>query len=443
MVLFTNSMSESTTLERQRPPQLTSELDVIYTDTLAQRLLSLVDLLAQNGRRLLWIGIAGFAISTIVAFLIPNRYEAVARLMPPDQNEGMSATLLGALASKSSDTLGSLATEALGLRTSGAVLVGILESRTVQDDLVNRFDLRRVYWRKRYEDARRILAERTGISEDHKSGIITIAVQDRHPDRAAQLVQAYIGELNNRVSRLTTSSAHRERVFLEERLQTIKQRLDAATLQLSRFSSKNKTFDPQMQGKAMLEAASTLQGQLIAAEAELSGLEQIYGVENSRVKSASARVAELRGKLRAMSGQDVQDQDNAPGKSSTLYPSLEQLPLLGNTYYDLSRTAKIDEAVYEVLTKQYELAKVQEAKEIPSIKVLDEPVVPERKSFPPRVAIIVLGTLACLAFGAAWIIGQAAFHTLATDDPRRLLVERLLVPSRLGGTQSVGRFKLN
>jgi uncharacterized protein involved in exopolysaccharide biosynthesis len=437
-------MTDSTTLERQRLTQLEDGPHGVYPETIAQRLLSLLDLLVQNRQRLISIGIAGLVISTAIAFLIPSRYEAVARLMPPDQNEGMSATLLGALASKSGDALGSLATEALGLRTTGAVLVGILESRTVQDDLINRFDLRTVYWTKRYEDARKTLARRTGISEDHKSGIITIAVQDRDPDRAAALAKAYVGELNNRVSRLTTSSAHRERVFLEERLQTVKQQLDAATLQLSRFSSKNRTFDPQVQGKAMLEAASNLQGQLIAAEAELSGLEQIYGAENSRVKSASARVAELRTKLRSMSGTESgRTDDSSLSKNSTLYPSLEQLPLLGNTYYDLARAAKIDESVYEVLTKQYELAKVQEAKEIPSIKVLDEPVVPERKAFPPRVTIIVLGTLGFFAIGLAWTIGRAAFDSLGTNDPRRILVERLLVPSSLLNTRTVSRYKLN
>ncbi len=391
-------------------------------------MLSFLDLMGQNRRSLLTLIIAGLAISAAIALLIPKRYEAVTRLMPPDQSN-MNTAMLGALTAKAGDAIGAMAGDVLGLRTSGATMVGILGSRTIQDDLINQFDLRKVYSEKRYNDTRKVLEKRTNISEDKKSGIITISVEDASPQRAALLARAYVEDLNSDISHLTTSSAHRERVFLEERLQSVKQELDAATLKLSRFSSKSKTFDPQIEGKAMMEAASTLQGQLIAAETELKGLEQIYGPENSRVRAGSARVAELRQKLRGMSGDtDGAADDNIIPKSGELYPSLEQLPLLGNTYYDLARRAKIDEAVYEVLTKQYELAKVQEAKEIPSIKVLDEPIVPESKSWPPRLLIIVFGTLVSLLFACIWILARAGYERLDSDDPRRLLVNRLIGP---------------
>ncbi len=236
-----------------------------------------------------------------------------------------------------------------------------------------------------------MLSRRTDISEDRKSGIITIKVEDHDRDRAARIARGYVDDLNGRVSQLTTSSARRERVFLEGRLSSIKQQLDESTLQLSRFSSKNKTFDPQVEGKAMLDAASSLQGELIAAESELKGLEQIYGPENARVRSAAARVSELRSKLNGLSGNSSAVAKD--GEASALYPSLQQLPILGNTYYDLARQAKINETVYEVLTRQYELAKVEEAKEIPTIKVLDEAIAPEQKIWPPRTLIVVLGTI--------------------------------------------------
>jgi uncharacterized protein involved in exopolysaccharide biosynthesis len=387
-----------------------------------------LDLIRLNRRTLLRVVIAGLVISTAIAFLIPKRYEAVARLMPPDQTD-MNTAMLGALTAKAGDAIGAVASNVLGLRTSGSTMVGILQSRTIQDDLINQFDLRKVYSEKRYNDTRKILDKRTNISEDKKSGIITISVEDSNPDRAAALAKAYVTDLNTRISQLTTSSAHRERVFLEGRLQSVKQELDAATLKLSLFSSRNKTFDPQIEGKAMMEAASSLQGQLIAAETELKGLEQIYGPGNSRVKASSARVAELQQKMRDMSGDaTASSADNAALSNGELYPSLEQLPLLGNTYYDLARRAKIDEAVFEVLTKQYELAKVQEAKEIPSIKVLDEPVVPETKSWPPRLFIMAFGTVVAFAFACVWILLAAGYEHLDSHDPRRLLVNRLIDP---------------
>jgi len=380
-----------------------------------------VDLLACHKRQLTRLMVGAIVVFTAIAFLIPKRYEAVARLMPPDQSNS-AAAMLGALTAKGGDIFGAAAGDALGLRTPGATVVGVLNSRTVQDDLINQFDLRKVYSTKHYDDARKVLQQRTDIAEDKKSGIITISVQDRDAQRAAQLARAYIDDLNARIAKLTTSSARREREFLEDRLQTVKRQLDESTLQLSRFSSRNLTFDPQIQGKAMIEAGATLQGQLIAAETELSGLEQVYGPENSRVKSASARVGELRSKLRSMSGAG----ESKGGNGGQLYPSLEQLPLLGNTYYDLARQAKINETVYEVLTKQYELAKVQEAKEIPSIRVLDEPVVPERKIWPPRLVIIILGTLMVLLLGVTYIFGKASLQQLAPDDPRQIIVHRLL-----------------
>jgi len=120
-----------------------------------------------------------------------------------------------------------------------------------------------------------------------------------------------------------------------------------------------------------------------------------------------------------------------PGTSGTakpegqLYPSLDQLPLLGNTYYELARQAKIEEALYEVLTKQYELAKVQEAKELPSIKILDEPVVPERKSFPPRLLISTAGTMFVICCAMGWAFARKVWTKLEDSDPVKLGMREL------------------
>jgi capsule polysaccharide export protein KpsE/RkpR len=383
-----------------------------------------------------WTGI-GLLIFVAISFLIPSRYEAVARLMPPDQ-AGNSTALMSALMAKGGDLLTGLTADVLGARSPGATVVGVLNSRTVQDALINQFDLRAVYGKKRYEDARKVLEGRSSISEDKKSGIITIAVQDRDPRRAADLARAYVDNLNSRVARLTTSSAHRERVFLEERIQGVQKELSEATLKLSEFSSKNRTLDPQIQAKAMLESAANLEGQLIAAETELSGLRQIYGPENTRVKATSARIGELRSKLQSMSGDPTVNSNGATTLSDgELYPSIQQLPLLGNVYYELARRARVDEALYEVLMKQYELAKVQEAKEIPSIKVLDEPVIPERRSFPPRLLIIAAGTLLSLLFAIAWVVVGEVWQKLDDSDPVKIGARELRASFVLGARQPI------
>jgi uncharacterized protein involved in exopolysaccharide biosynthesis len=418
-------MPEPPTFERIQLRAEIAQRDVGVVSEPAARALRFLDLIAKRRRFLLAFVIWGFVLSVAVAFLIPVRYESVTRLMPPDQSSGMSATMLSALGSKAGDSVGSLASDLLGMHTTGATLVGILSSRTVQDDLINRFDLRKVYSKKKYEAARKLLARRTDISEDRKSGIITIKVEDGDRDRAAMIARGYVDDLNSRVSQLTTSSARRERIFLEGRLSSIKQQLDDSTLLLSRFSSKNKTFDPQVEGKAMLDAASSLQGELIAAESELKGIEQIYGPENARVRSTAAKVSELRSKLNALSGNSGTAAKDVEGSTGALYPSLRQLPILGNTYYDLARQAKINETVYEVLTKQYELAKVEEAKEIPTIKVLDEAIAPEQKSWPPRSLIVGLGTILVFCLGVVWLTAKAAWEGLDSSHPYKLLLLQL------------------
>src|SRR5438445_2933317 len=169
----------------------------------------------------------------------------------------------------------------------------------------------------------------------------------------------------------------------------------------------------------MVDAAATLMGELIAAESELKGLEQIYTPNNVRVRSVRARIAELRKQLEKMGGKEGTETNNSATASDSLYPSIRKLPLLGVTYADLYRRTKIQEAVYETLTQEYELAKVQEAKETPTVRILDEPAVPERKSFPPRTLITLgFGFLAFCA-GVLLALGQSKWQQIDSARPAK------------------------
>jgi uncharacterized protein involved in exopolysaccharide biosynthesis len=388
-----------------------------------------------NERRFLARAVfCGAAATLVIVLFIHAKYESTARLMPPDSGADSNLAMLSALAGRTGNLMGSVTGDLLGVKSSGALFIGILRSRTVEDRLVTRFDLRKVYGVTLIGDADRLLDDQTVISEDRKSGILTLTVTDRSPKRAAALAEAYIDELNRLVAELSTSSAHREHVFLEERLQSVKQDLDDAETQLAQFSSKNNTIDIQQQEKAMLEAAATLAGQLIAAQSELQGLRQIYTDDNARVRSLNARVAELRKELDKLTGQPGTSQtgnawsptltaaDPTPVSSANMpYPSTRNLPLLGVKYADYYRHTKIQETVYELLTEQNELAKVQEAKETPSVKVLDPAVVPERKSFPPRTLIVLLGSLFSLFGGVTWLLARAQWNDIDASDPRKTL----------------------
>lgn len=318
--------------------------------------------------------------------------------------------------------LGALAGDLLGLKNTGAMFIGVLRSHTVESRLVDRFDLRRAYGKRLELDACRKLEQNTQISEDRKSGIIAITVTDRDPKQAAAIAKAYVEELDRLVAELSTSSARRERIFLEGRLAAVKQELDQSSKAFSQFESKNATIDLKEQGRAMVESAAMLQGHLIAEKSELQGLEQIYTDDNVRVRAARARIAELRRQIENLGGkEETSDTNSADSNTDSVYPSIRKLPLLGVTYAELYRQNRIEEAVYESLTKEYELAKVQEAKEIPSVRVLDVPDVPERRSFPPRTPIIFLGMICGLIAGIAWIFGNEYWEQIDSEDPHKRL----------------------
>jgi len=366
----------------------------------------------------------GLVAATAMAFLLPKRFVSSARLMPPDQASVAGTAMMAALAGRAGGSLGSLGGELLGLKTTGDLFIGILQSRTVEDDLIAKFNLRKTYGVRLWEDARKRLAAATNVSQERKSGILTISVTDRSAARAQQMGQEYVQELNQVVISLNTSAAHRERVFLADRLREVRQDLEAAEKDFSQFASKNTAIDIQVQGKAMIEAGATLQGELIAAQTQLEGLRQIFTDNNVRVRATRARVDELKRQLHRLSGNSA-DAADGPQDQAPVYPTIRQLPVLGVPYADLYRRMKVQEAVFETLTQQYEVAKVEEAKETPSVKVLDPPDLPEKKSFPPRLLIMFLGTFLSFLSAMAWLLAQAAWQATDSTDARKVFAGRV------------------
>jgi uncharacterized protein involved in exopolysaccharide biosynthesis len=389
--------------------------------------------------------VRGLLIATVMAILVPNRYLATTRLMPPESSGGSGMAMISALAGKAGTPgLSSLASDLLGSKNSGALYMEALRSRTVEDKLVNRFDLRRVYWVRYMEQARNDLEENTTISEDHKSGVITVSVSDRNRERSTALARAYVEELNRLMAEVSTSSARRERIFIEQRLVTVKQDLHRAAEEFSQFASQNTTLDVPSQTRAMVEAGADLQGNLMAAQSELEGLEQIYTTSNVRVRSLRARVQELRRQLGEMAGAKPSESGASAGGASSstdaviggqpsgnqasdmIYPSIRKLPLLAVRWAELYQQAKIQETVFQLLTQEYELAKVQEAKDIPTAKVMDEAALPERKAFPPRMVFVILGALLGLITGSAIVLGFSFWQAIEPEDPAKELTLEVL-----------------
>jgi len=387
-------------------------------------LLARLRLLWNERRFLVRCVLVGLVVATLIAVLIRRQFESTAQLMPPESQSSSSLALLAGMSG--SGGLGLLAGDLLGVKSTGALFVGVLRSRTVGDRIVDRFDLKKIYGTGLQMQAREKLAERTAITEDRKSGIITITVTDHDPKRAAAMASAYVEELNTLIAQLSTSSARRERIFLEERLGAVKQDLEAAEKDFSQFASSKGAIDIPEQGKAMVEAAAALEGQLIAAQSDLEGLKQIYTDSNVRVRATQARIDELRQQLRRLGGKagsSTQSTDDSAVDAP--YPTLRQLPILGVPFADKLRRMKVEEAVFETLTKQYELAKVEEAKEVPSVKELDVPIVPEHKSFPPRLLIMILGSMCAAMLGVVWVLGQARWHEIDSQDPAKIFAQEI------------------
>ncbi len=388
-------------------------------------------LLWEHRRLLGCVTAIALVVSLAIAFAIPKSYKATASIMPPDQ-QGSGAMLLAALAGRTGGlgSLGSLAGGLLGGHPTTALYVSLLESGTVSGHLIDKFNLQQVYHKRyRFTTAKR-LAHLTSVVDDKKSGIITISVEDTDPVRARDMTQAYLTELNNLLTQTSTSSAHQERVFIENRLRSVGADLEQAQLALSEFSSKNSTIDIKEQTRGLVDAGARLQGELLVEQSGLQSLRQIYGDGNVRVRETEARIASLQHDLKQMTGTSAPlpsgngDPDSATTDKQDkgeLSPPLRQLPRLAVPYANLYRRVKVQETVYELLTQQYEMSRIEEAKDIPVVAVVDSPGVPEKKSFPPRLLLTLLLTFFIFTATSAAILTRDHWSRVDSGDPRKRL----------------------
>jgi uncharacterized protein involved in exopolysaccharide biosynthesis len=385
-------------------------------EDLTQRIIRTVRLCWMKRRMFALILGGGVLLALVIAISLPAVYTSTTSVMPPD-NGSSSSSLLSLL---STSVPGAAQGGALlGVKTPSALYDEILTSRTTQEALVKQFDLMHQYKSRFMDDACKRLAADTAIREDVKSGVVSISVKAHSPQLATNLAQAYVSELNRVLTDNSTSDARRERVFLEGRLKEVKKDLDDSSMALSKFASKSKTIDVTYQPRATLESELKLREEMIDARSELAGLEQTYSKDNVRVLTARARLAALQQQIDKANGGA-----SAPGPNTrdSSYPSTGDFPALGVTYSDLDRNVRVDEQLWEALTKQYEESKVQEAKEIPTVRVLDVANLPERRSGPARIVIALFG--AFLSFLAAVIAVKctAVWEEIDPGDERKKLV---------------------
>src|SRR5215472_926949 len=375
----------------------------------------------RTASRLLWderrviakIVSCGTTLSLLIAFFIPDTFESKARLMP---SPILRARMIigGIPANIGADPF---------TFASAAMFVRLMKSDVIRDALIDRYDLRRVYGNNTYRSARKRLERNTRLVDDWRTGTVDITVSDRDPQRASAIAASYVENLNRLLEGLSTSGAHRERLFLEGRLKTAKKDLDESARAFSKFASENTAIDIEAQEQALIDATTAIQGRAIAAESELRALEQTYTPDNVRVRATQARLAELHRQLTRLKG-GLQN-DDSPPFTGLLYPSLRQLPRLGSPYADLYRNLKINETVYEVLTQEYEVTRLQEAREVPGLVVVDAPVPAEKRSGPSRLLIVLGSVFLSLSIGATWAWAREAWNCSDRDNRWRGFIEEI------------------
>ncbi|MFZ2950791.1 MAG: Wzz/FepE/Etk N-terminal domain-containing protein [Desulfuromonadaceae bacterium] len=332
--------------------------------------------------------IAGFTLtatilSVIVVLQLPNIYTAKAMILPVDDDKGGMGVMMGQLGG-----LAGISGVALGGPTKADLYMTMLRSETVRDPLIDRFKLMEVYKAKFRVDAYTALNKNVIVSAGKKDGVITIAVDDKNPKLAAELANAYVDELGRQAVRLNMSSAGKNRVYLEERLAATRADLAKAEDALKNFQSKNKAVSVTDQARATIEGVAQLRAQLAAQEVQLAAFQRQFTESSQEVKTTKATVANLRAQIGKLEGS---------GGGSSSIPSVGSMPQLGQEYLRLMRDFKIQETLVELLTKQYEVTKLSEVKDVSPFQVLQVAKVPERKSKPHRSLLVII------AFFAAFV----------------------------------------
>ena len=351
-------------------------------------------------RRMLVIKIcsAAMVLSTCVSLLLKDVYTATSIIYPPPRETGGGLASLLAQASPLQG-LG-------GMSGSGDLYLAIFKSRTVADAVVKRLDLQKEYKAKNSEAARKA-AQRSVKAVLGKDGLITVSAHSRDPQKAAQLANAFVDEMIKRSVQLYVNKAGSERSFLEKRLETAKVELKNAESDLKTFQEKHKAIKADAQASAAIEGVARLKAEIVVKEVQLATLRNSMTDESSEVKALRAGISQLKSQMGTMTGS---------GGGDSIIPATGNVPSIGVEYVRKLRELKTQEAVYEQLSKQYELAKINETKESSSVQVIDEAVAPLKKSKPKRSVIVMLSTVAAFFMSIVIIFVQEYLSKMSPED---------------------------
>jgi uncharacterized protein involved in exopolysaccharide biosynthesis len=377
--------------------------------------ISLLDYLATivRRRRLILYCTAGFMITALgVSLIMPIKYEGQARILPPQQSVSLSSQLLAQAAGGLASIAGLLGA---GTGNPSDLYVGLIQSRTVEDRIIDRFDLvksypgflsRLLHWDTR-DDVRRMLRKVYRADADPKSGLITITVEDKDPKRAADMANAFVEEVKGLSQGLALTEAAKSRLFFEEQMKATKAALTKAEEEVKAFGESTGALRIDEQAKAVIEGIAALMAQIAAKEVQIKVMRTYSTSHNPDLQREEESLNGMRVELAKMQAKGL-------GGHDPLMPT-GRMPSVGTGYLRRMRDLKFNEELFVLVAKQYELARLDEARESAVIQVVDKAIVPERKSKPNRALIIILGT--CVGFVLSLFLAFAIEFTdhAATD----------------------------
>lgn len=375
------------------------DLGVIHSAT--EREASLLDVVAQLIEQKRFIArfvLGSLVFGVIVAFLLPVRYEASIVMLPPQQNSSMGSALLGQLTNGGSlGALASLAGGSLPIKNPADMYVSLVTSRTIEDALVQRFQLMAEYREKRISDARKVLESRTTATAGSKDGLIRITVEDRDPQRAAELANGYIEEFRKLSASLAITEAARRRQFFEQQLQQAKDDLSTAEEAMQATQRSTGVLQIDSQARSLIESAAILRGQVVAKQVQIQSMRSFAAEENPQLVLAKQELAALQAQLDRLAGSQ---QDGG----SDINLSKGRVTGAGLEYVRRLRDLKYHETVFELLAKQFEIAKLDEAREGSIVQVVDAAVPPDKRSSPHRLLIVISLSILGLVLAGFWVV---------------------------------------
>ncbi len=374
-------------------------------------LLDYIAVIVKHRRMIFRLCTTAVIVAAIVSLLLPKIYSATARIMPSQTGTGAMPSLTTKLGG-----LTALAGGMLEVPDQAQVYVEMLKSRTMADTIINSFNLLEAYDEELMKDAREKLGDNTNFVVSD-ADTISITVEDNDPQRAADMANAYVEELDKLNQKLNISDASRQRTFLEKRIEETKNQLAQAETYLKQFQERHKIVALDEQATASIRGAAHIKSQIIATETELEVLKSFITGKNNQTIRLEQKLGELNAQLAKI--EDGEEADNPghsgnPKGSSNFYIPFSQVPNLGLQLGRLMRAVKVQETVFELLTQQYELARIAEAKDTPTIQILDKAVAPEEESKPNRLLIVALSGMAAfwgaifLAFICEYLDGMDA-----------------------------------